>query len=44
MAASRRCTPAAATATVIDYRTLTDWLPLPPGTLALSALIRTKAL
>ncbi|MEU6551797.1 lysylphosphatidylglycerol synthase domain-containing protein [Streptomyces sp. NPDC046915] len=35
---------AAATATVIGYRVLTDWLPLLPGTLVLSALIRAKVL
>ncbi|MES4889306.1 lysylphosphatidylglycerol synthase transmembrane domain-containing protein [Streptomyces sp. NPDC096012] len=37
-------TPAVATATVIGYRVLTDWLPLLPGALVLSALIRAKAL
>ncbi|GHI09342.1 hypothetical protein AQI88_31745 [Streptomyces cellostaticus] len=37
-------TPAVATATVIGYRVLTDWLPLLPGTLVLSALIRAKIL
>ncbi|MFI9804127.1 YbhN family protein [Streptomyces sp. NPDC052301] len=37
-------TPAVATATVIGYRVLTDWLPLLPGALVLSALIRTKVL
>ncbi|MGW7819673.1 lysylphosphatidylglycerol synthase transmembrane domain-containing protein [Streptomyces puniciscabiei] len=36
--------PAVATATVIGYRVLTDWLPLLPGTLTLSALIRAKVL
>lgn len=36
--------PALATATVIGYRVLTDWLPLLPGALVLSALIRTKVL
>ncbi|MGW5536629.1 lysylphosphatidylglycerol synthase transmembrane domain-containing protein [Streptomyces sp. NPDC004009] len=36
--------PAAAAATVIGYRLLTDWLPLLPGALTLSALIRAKAL
>ncbi|MFF8731432.1 YbhN family protein [Streptomyces sp. NPDC015171] len=36
--------PAAATATVIGYRVLTDWVPLVPGALVLSALIRGKAL
>ncbi|OXY92022.1 hypothetical protein BEK98_28080 [Streptomyces diastatochromogenes] len=36
--------PAAATATVIGYRVLTDWLPLVPGALVLSALIRAKVL
>ncbi|MEU3986506.1 lysylphosphatidylglycerol synthase transmembrane domain-containing protein [Streptomyces sp. NPDC026672] len=35
---------AGATATVIGFRVLTDWLPLLPGALVLSALIRTKAL
>ncbi|MGQ5635070.1 MULTISPECIES: lysylphosphatidylglycerol synthase transmembrane domain-containing protein [unclassified Streptomyces] len=38
------CAPAAATATVIGYRVLTDWVPLLPGTLLLSALIRAKVL
>ncbi|WP_371917011.1 YbhN family protein [Streptomyces sp. IMTB 2501] len=33
-----------ATATVIGYRVLTDWVPLLPGTLVLSALIRAKVL
>ncbi|MEU1404440.1 lysylphosphatidylglycerol synthase transmembrane domain-containing protein [Streptomyces sp. NPDC005728] len=37
-------TPAVATATVIGYRVLTDWLPLLPGALVLSALIRAKVL
>jgi uncharacterized membrane protein YbhN (UPF0104 family) len=37
-------TPAVATATVIGHRLLTDWLPLLPGALVLSALIRAKAL
>ncbi|MFF9020003.1 lysylphosphatidylglycerol synthase transmembrane domain-containing protein [Streptomyces eurythermus] len=32
--------PAPATATVIGYRVLTDWAPLLPGALVLSALIR----
>ncbi|AOR37505.1 hypothetical protein BFF78_35170 [Streptomyces fodineus] len=36
--------PAVATATVIGYRMLTDWVPLLPGTLTLSALIRAKVL
>ncbi|GHE09286.1 lysylphosphatidylglycerol synthase transmembrane domain-containing protein [Streptomyces alanosinicus] len=36
--------PAPATATVIGYRVLTDWVPLLPGTLTMSALIRAKAL
>jgi len=36
--------PAVAAATVIGYRVLTDWLPLLPGALTLSALIRAKAL
>ncbi|MGW1809412.1 lysylphosphatidylglycerol synthase transmembrane domain-containing protein [Streptomyces sp. NPDC002078] len=36
--------PAVATATVIGYRVLTDWVPLLPGTLTLSALIRAKVL
>lgn len=36
--------PALATATVIGYRLLTDWLPLLPGALVLSALIRAKVL
>ncbi|MGW5652006.1 lysylphosphatidylglycerol synthase transmembrane domain-containing protein [Streptomyces humi] len=35
---------AVATATVIGYRLLTDWLPLLPGALVLSAMIRAKAL
>ncbi|MGW1286648.1 lysylphosphatidylglycerol synthase transmembrane domain-containing protein [Streptomyces sp. NPDC001118] len=35
---------ALATATVIGYRVLTDWVPLLPGTLVLSALIRAKVL
>ncbi|BBC33004.1 hypothetical protein SGFS_042980 [Streptomyces graminofaciens] len=33
-----------ATTTVIGYRLLTVWLPLLPGTLVLSALVRAKAL
>lgn len=37
-------TPAVATATVIGYRVLTDWLPLLPGALVLSALFRAKVL
>ncbi|MFB7504552.1 lysylphosphatidylglycerol synthase transmembrane domain-containing protein [Streptomyces broussonetiae] len=37
-------TPAVATATVIGYRVLTDWVPLVPGALTLSALIRAKIL
>lgn len=37
-------TPTVATATVIGYRVLTDWLPLLPGALVLSALIRARAL
>ncbi|WP_330456535.1 flippase-like domain-containing protein [Streptomyces sp. NBC_00820] len=36
--------PATATATVIGYRVLTDWLPLLPGALVLSALFRAKVL
>jgi uncharacterized membrane protein YbhN (UPF0104 family) len=36
--------PAVATATVIGYRVLTDWLPLLPGALVLSALFRAKVL
>ncbi|KUN19356.1 hypothetical protein AQJ11_31760 [Streptomyces corchorusii] len=36
--------PAAATATVIGYRVLSDWMPLLPGALVLSALIRAKVL
>ncbi|MFK0140227.1 lysylphosphatidylglycerol synthase transmembrane domain-containing protein [Streptomyces murinus] len=36
--------PAPATATVIGYRVVTDWLPLLPGALVLSALIRAKVL
>ncbi|MFJ3307782.1 YbhN family protein [Streptomyces sp. NPDC086549] len=35
---------ALATATVIGFRVLTDWLPLLPGALVLSALIRAKVL
>ncbi|WP_308407620.1 lysylphosphatidylglycerol synthase transmembrane domain-containing protein, partial [Streptomyces olivochromogenes] len=35
---------AVATATVIGFRVLTDWLPLLPGALVLSALIRSKVL
>ncbi|GAB1334376.1 lysylphosphatidylglycerol synthase domain-containing protein [Streptomyces sp. E-15] len=35
-------TPAEATAAVIGYRVLTDWVPLVPGALVLSALIRAK--
>nr|WP_234542915.1 lysylphosphatidylglycerol synthase transmembrane domain-containing protein [Streptomyces shenzhenensis] len=35
---------AVATATVLGYRVLTDWVPLLPGALVLSALIRAKAL
>jgi uncharacterized membrane protein YbhN (UPF0104 family) len=35
---------AVATATVIGYRVLTDWLPLLPGALVLSALIRARVL
>nr|WP_229841289.1 lysylphosphatidylglycerol synthase transmembrane domain-containing protein [Streptomyces brasiliensis] len=35
---------AVATATVIGFRVLTDWVPLLPGALVLSALIRTKVL
>ncbi|MEU5312845.1 lysylphosphatidylglycerol synthase transmembrane domain-containing protein [Streptomyces sp. NPDC021562] len=35
---------AVATATVIGYRVLTDWLPLLPGALVLSAMIRAKVL
>jgi glycosyltransferase 2 family protein len=33
-----------ATTTVIGYRVLTVWLPLLPGTLVLSALVRAKVL
>ncbi|MFJ1733776.1 YbhN family protein [Streptomyces sp. NPDC088254] len=33
-----------ATATVIGYRVLTVWLPMPPGMLALSALVQRGAL
>nr|WP_234379014.1 lysylphosphatidylglycerol synthase transmembrane domain-containing protein [Streptomyces sp. FXJ1.172]WEP00407.1 lysylphosphatidylglycerol synthase transmembrane domain-containing protein [Streptomyces sp. FXJ1.172] len=36
--------PAVATAAVIGYRVLTDWVPLLPGALVLSALIRAKVL
>ncbi|MFF7353570.1 YbhN family protein [Streptomyces filipinensis] len=36
--------PALAAATVIGYRMLTDWVPLLPGSLLLSALIRAKVL
>ncbi|MCH0559001.1 flippase-like domain-containing protein [Streptomyces sp. MUM 16J] len=36
--------PAVATATVIGYRVLTDWLPLLPGALVLSALMRAEVL
>ncbi|MBV2356398.1 flippase-like domain-containing protein [Streptomyces sp. J2-1] len=36
--------PTPAAATVIGYRLLTDWLPLLPGALVLSALIRAKVL
>ncbi|WP_240468322.1 lysylphosphatidylglycerol synthase transmembrane domain-containing protein [Streptomyces dangxiongensis] len=36
--------PAPATATVVGYRLLTDWLPLLPGALTLSALIRAGVL
>ncbi|WP_031026740.1 MULTISPECIES: lysylphosphatidylglycerol synthase transmembrane domain-containing protein [unclassified Streptomyces] len=36
--------PAVATATVIGYRVLSDWVPLLPGALVLSALIRAKVL
>ncbi|GGY99992.1 membrane protein [Streptomyces olivaceoviridis] len=36
--------PAVATATVIGYRALSDWVPLLPGALVLSALIRAKVL
>ncbi len=36
--------PATATATVIGYRVLTDWVPLLPGALVLSGLIRRKVL
>ncbi|MFJ9349156.1 YbhN family protein [Streptomyces sp. NPDC101237] len=35
---------AVATATVIGYRMVTDWVPLLPGALVLSAMIRAKAL
>ncbi|WP_225827644.1 lysylphosphatidylglycerol synthase transmembrane domain-containing protein [Streptomyces naphthomycinicus] len=34
--------PAVAAATVIGYRVLTDWVPLLPGALVLSVLIRAK--
>ncbi|KOV57312.1 membrane protein [Streptomyces sp. MMG1121] len=37
-------TPALATATVIGYRVLTDWVPLLPGAVVLSSLIRAKVL
>ncbi|GAA3151060.1 lysylphosphatidylglycerol synthase domain-containing protein [Streptomyces echinatus] len=36
--------PSVATATVIGYRMLTDWVPLVPGALVLSSMIRAKAL
>ncbi|MFI9246296.1 YbhN family protein [Streptomyces sp. NPDC053086] len=36
--------PAVATATVIGYRVLTDWVPLVPGALVLSGLIRAGVL
>ncbi|MFG2264541.1 YbhN family protein [Streptomyces sp. NPDC048720] len=36
--------PAVAAAAVIGHRVLNDWLPLLPGALTLSALIRAKAL
>ncbi|WBO67717.1 lysylphosphatidylglycerol synthase transmembrane domain-containing protein [Streptomyces camelliae] len=36
--------PSVATATVIGYRVLTDWAPLAPGAVVLSALIRAKIL
>ncbi|MEU8968240.1 lysylphosphatidylglycerol synthase transmembrane domain-containing protein [Streptomyces monashensis] len=36
--------PAMATATVIGYRVLTDWVPLVPGALMFSALIRARIL
>ncbi|MFH9086368.1 YbhN family protein [Streptomyces sp. NPDC017673] len=36
--------PAVATATVIGYRVLSDWVPLLPGALVLSALIRAGVL
>ncbi|WP_333775846.1 lysylphosphatidylglycerol synthase transmembrane domain-containing protein [Streptomyces sp. IBSBF 3136] len=36
--------PALSAATVIGYRLLTDWLPLLPGALVLSALIRSEVL
>ncbi|MEU6507461.1 lysylphosphatidylglycerol synthase transmembrane domain-containing protein [Streptomyces sp. NPDC046942] len=36
--------PSVATATVIGYRMLTDWVPLAPGAVVLSALIRAKIL
>ncbi|MYW14439.1 UPF0104 family protein, partial [Streptomyces sp. SID2955] len=36
--------PAVATATVIGYRMLMDWVPLVPGAVVLSGLIRAKAL
>lgn len=35
---------AVATATVIGYRMVTDWVPLLPGALVLSAMIRAKTL
>ncbi|MFF3991178.1 YbhN family protein [Streptomyces sp. NPDC001797] len=35
---------AVVTATVIGYRVLTDWIPLLPGALVLSAMIRAKVL
>ncbi|MET9450829.1 lysylphosphatidylglycerol synthase transmembrane domain-containing protein [Streptomyces cinerochromogenes] len=36
--------PTAATATVLGYRLLLDWLPLVPGAVVLSALIRARVL
>ncbi|MBL1109176.1 flippase-like domain-containing protein [Streptomyces sp. 5-8] len=36
--------PAAATATVIGHRMLTDWVPLVPGALVLSTMIRARVL
>jgi hypothetical protein len=35
---------ALATSTVVGFRVLTAWLPLLPGVLVLSALLRSKVL